>query len=299
MRPTGRPQTQAATGASRSAFTPAAPLARLKRSHAQYLVVTPAGRHTDVRRRPHRLRLLDRRTASPGGGGTSSLQQAVDAASPGDTVWVDPGDYPRTILVNKAITVRPLGTAGSVRLAAVESLAGHPGGDRFRRRARRLGGDAGPRRVLGDLCRLPIHRQTAGHPGSSGSRERASARLHLRRSLRGHRGGARFGLAPAGARRGLGGLLRPRPTRHPGLPARRHPHTRRALRGRKLRRGARDRLPLHRGRGADRPPGRPPLRGSRVGFRGSEDRLPGAGSAPRAGRLRDLRRDPERHRARP
>ncbi len=45
----------------------------------------------------------------------------MDAASPGDTVWVDPGDYPRTITVNKAITVRPLGAAGSVRLAAIEA----------------------------------------------------------------------------------------------------------------------------------------------------------------------------------
>jgi hypothetical protein len=57
----------------------------------------------------------------PAGWAAFSLQQAVDEASPGDTVWVEPGDYLRTLLVNKAITIRPSGPAGSVRLASAEA----------------------------------------------------------------------------------------------------------------------------------------------------------------------------------
>ncbi len=50
-----------------------------------------------------------------------ALQDAVDAASPGDTVWIEPGEYARTITVHKAITLRPLGGPGSVRLGSLDA----------------------------------------------------------------------------------------------------------------------------------------------------------------------------------
>jgi parallel beta-helix repeat protein len=41
----------------------------------------------------------------------SSIQQAINAAAPGDTVWVDPGVYHESIIINKTVTL--LGKIGS------------------------------------------------------------------------------------------------------------------------------------------------------------------------------------------
>jgi hypothetical protein len=57
-----------------------------------------------------------------------SLQQSIDQAQPGDTVWVDPGDYRRAVSVDEAIVIK--GTGDGVRLvgltgssASVEDIA--------------------------------------------------------------------------------------------------------------------------------------------------------------------------------
>lgn len=67
-----------------------------------------------------------------------SLQDAIDAALPGDTVWVAPGDYPRPVTVTKDITilaqgsgVRMAGISGSEATVVGITLDGslRPGGD--------------------------------------------------------------------------------------------------------------------------------------------------------------------------
>jgi hypothetical protein len=51
-----------------------------------------------------------------------TLQDAIDEASPGDTIRIDPGDYVRPVTVDKAITLVP-GTPGTVRLAGISGGA--------------------------------------------------------------------------------------------------------------------------------------------------------------------------------
>ena len=51
-----------------------------------------------------------------------SLQEAIDAAAPGEVVLVDPGDYPRPLVARKAITIRPSGP-GVVRFASLTGSA--------------------------------------------------------------------------------------------------------------------------------------------------------------------------------
>jgi parallel beta-helix repeat protein len=50
-----------------------------------------------------------RKTFSSGGigpGNHSTIQEAVDAANPGDTIYVDPGTYYECVLINKTITLQ-------------------------------------------------------------------------------------------------------------------------------------------------------------------------------------------------
>jgi hypothetical protein len=57
-------------------------------------------------------------SVGPTGAAPQTLQDDIDQASPGDTVWIAPGDYVRAVTVDKAITLVPQ-TPGSVRMAAL------------------------------------------------------------------------------------------------------------------------------------------------------------------------------------
>src|SRR4026209_1039779 len=72
-------------------------------------------------------------TVSPGGGGNADLQAAVDAATDGDTVLVEPGDY----TLSQSLDLNRRGT-NPPRNLTVRSIGGAA------RTVLRLAGGAGP-----------------------------------------------------------------------------------------------------------------------------------------------------------
>lgn len=65
-------------------------------------------------------------TVCPSGCEYSSIQAAIDAASPGDIILVHSGGYKEQVFVNKDITLEGVDTGGGAPVVKIISLCGHP-----------------------------------------------------------------------------------------------------------------------------------------------------------------------------
>ena len=66
-------------------------------------------------------------TVCPSGCRYSSIQAAVDASRPGDTIEVHSGGYNEQVLLNKDVTLKGIDTGGGAPVVKIISLCGHPG----------------------------------------------------------------------------------------------------------------------------------------------------------------------------